>query len=566
MIYDILEVFAREYDEKGDKLILDNYQLKDGLYVKVNKDETLDYFIYQDSKNENVKEYCFKDLNGNIKSTIYQWFKERDYYSRYLNSNKAFNDKKIHNINYLSLFVKLESFTATDSKKKLLPDAIAKQFDTFKSYDKFKKPQEKAILNLFQDKISNQERIEDIEQKYNVITRNIDNIIEIAKENKIGNYIKIFFDEAIEKYIEESSYYYAIKIFNDIAYSENIDGKVYGPSDSNFGLNSKKPFLLSKTKWSSTPPFMITVKNALMLKRFFDWLEGQDYKEHFPLSNDLFFDKSFIKNALTLIDVDYIPNKIDERNNKLPKSIYFKNHLIVKEGKIVIEDNTIDYLWELEEKVDEIFYNRQLKNNYFGEVYKKLDAPFRSLIYMTREAMVNYFKKHDERSFYQVVRKYGSKFILEHIKKNRMFKAALSLNLKMSLLAHKGEMVMDIKAMQIHIIKRLEESSYDALNKEEFFYLAGQVVKYLLNQSEKHEKKGEMLEPYLRANKADKLKHAIQTDYFKYKHKISLHYVKFNNALSLIMSYSGDDKLSLNMDSFLIGALSDNIFYMKKED
>ena len=132
-------------------------------------------------------------------------------------------------------------------------------------------------------------------------------------------------------------------------------------------------------------------------------------------------------------------------------------------------------------------------------------------------------------------------------------------------MAHKGEKVMDIKLMQKNVIKRLEESNYDDLNSEEFFFLAGQVTKYLLNQSEKGEKKGEMLEPYLRANKAEKLKNVIQADYFKYKHKISLHYVKFNNALSLIMSYSGDDKLSSNMDSFLVGALSDNIFYMKNE-
>ena len=42
--------------------------------------------------------------------------------------------------------------------------------------------------------------------------------------------------------------------------------------------------------------------------------------------------------------------------------------------------------------------------------------------------------------------------------------------------------------------------------------------------------------------------------------------VKFNNAMTLIMSYEGSDKLSENMDDFLIGVLSDNIFYMKDEE
>jgi len=64
------------------------------------------------------------------------------------------------------------------------------------------------------------------------------------------------------------------------------------------------------------------------------------------------------------------------------------------------------------------------------------------------------------------------------------------------------------------------------------------------------------------------LKRIVEIEYFKYKHAISLGYIKFNNAMSLIMAYEGYDKLSFsnNMDSFLIGALSENIFYMKKSE
>ncbi|PHS41285.1 MAG: hypothetical protein COB07_02105 [Sulfurovum sp.] len=110
MIYDILEVFKDEYEKKGDKLILDNYILKDGLYVKINQDESLEYFIFENDKKIEKKENCFKNLSGNINHKMYEWFKERDYYSGYLNSNKSFYDKKIHNINYLSFFVKVDSF------------------------------------------------------------------------------------------------------------------------------------------------------------------------------------------------------------------------------------------------------------------------------------------------------------------------------------------------------------------------------------------------------------------------------------------------------------------------
>ena len=126
---------------------------------------------------------------------------------------------------------------------------------------------------------------------------------------------------------------------------------------------------------------------------------------------------------------------------------------------------------------------------------------------------------------------------------------------------------MDIKKMQEKMLDILLDNSYEELSSKEFFYLCGQVARYLISQSEAFQKNGDMLEPYLRANSAKKLKRVIEMEYFKYKHAISLGFVKFNSAMSLIMAYSGEEKLSLsdNMDSFLVGVLSENVFYMKKE-
>ena len=68
MIYDILEIFRKEYEEKGDKLILDNYMLKDGLYIKINDEKNLEYFTFENDKKVERKENCFKDLEGRIVS------------------------------------------------------------------------------------------------------------------------------------------------------------------------------------------------------------------------------------------------------------------------------------------------------------------------------------------------------------------------------------------------------------------------------------------------------------------------------------------------------------------
>jgi len=561
MIYDILDVFKKLYKEKGDKLILDNYLLKDGLYVKIKNNSDIEYYVFKNNKKEEIKENCITDLNDNIKSTMYQWFKERDYYSVYLNSNKAFDDKKIHNINYFSLFFKLESFTTDNHKKRLSNNIIKNQFENLKSFAKFKKKEEKKILNFFKDKINSQDRLKDIDTKYNLIIKHLNDIITIARENNIKNYIKIFFDENLENYKNESKIYYAIKIFNDIEYSQKIDNMIFGLSDSNMGLNSKKPYLESKTK-NNPVPFFVTDENALMLKNFFDWLKFQDYQEKYPLHEQMFISKHSKNDEAIIDDYDYISNK----DEKLHKSIYLKNYLLTKKDNNIIEDEEIELLWKLEEKVDEIFYNKQLKHNYFNEVYNKLDKSFQNLIYITRTGLINYFKKYDDRYFYQIIKKYSNNYILEHIRKNRMLKAKLSLNLKFSLLEYKGESIMDINSMQKSMIEKLESSNYENLEPDEFFYLCGQIAKYLIGQSEALEKKGDMFEPFLRANNAQKIKKNIEITYFHYKHKISLNYIKFNNALTLVMAYEGNEKLADNMDAFLVGALSNNIFYLKKED
>ena len=71
----------------------------------------ISWSIYKYDKKEGPN-LGLKDLEGNIKSDEYEWFVKRDYLSNYLNSNKSIDlpKKKIHNNNYLTLFVKAKEF------------------------------------------------------------------------------------------------------------------------------------------------------------------------------------------------------------------------------------------------------------------------------------------------------------------------------------------------------------------------------------------------------------------------------------------------------------------------
>ncbi len=552
MIYDLLEVFKKEYDEKGDKLIFDNYELKEGIYIKVSNDNSFKAFTVKKKNRETI----FSDINGGLNSREYEWFKERDYYSDVISNRKVLDAPKkiIHNNNYLSLYMKVEQFNL-ENLEHIKKNLYSKLLNfSFKDKHEIKLVKEYKELNTCKRK-------RDVVKKYKFLKNNMERIGNLSKDNEITNYIKIFFDAPLDRYKEESSIYFSIKLFNKNIYSKYIDNLIYGLPDSNIGLGDKKPFLKNLTRQTSTP-FLILKEDALLAKKFFDWLKFQKYMDKTPLSSEFFLNRDFREKDL-IIDFDYLPVKIDRFQNP----IEIKNHLMLKKGKVLIEDETIEYLYLLEDKIDEVLYNRQLKNNYYGEVYKKLDNSFASFIYSTRDAMSGYFKKYDDRAFYQVIEKYATHLAIEHLIRGRFLQAGLSLNLKFSL-RKKKEDTMNIKEMQEKIIDRIEDGDYSELSVDEFFYISGQMARYLISQSEAHQKNGDLLESYLRANSSAKLKRVIESEYFKYKHAISLGYVKFNNAMSLIMSYEENDKLSLskNMDSFLVGALSENIFYMKKSE
>jgi CRISPR-associated protein Csh1 len=562
MIYDLLDVFNKKYEEYGDELILGNYQLKDGLHVIIKENDEFEYYIYQFDKKIEDKSLSLKDLKNDRRKDKYYDLAQKDYYSSYLNSNKAFFDKKIHNVNYLSFFVKVESFISKDEKKLLDFDIIKKHFESFIDYSKFTKKEEKEILVNYKDRFSDENRKQQILKNYQIVADNIQNFVEIAKENGVSNYIKVFFEAPMENYQEESNIYYSIKIFNDISYSVNVENKVFGLSDLNMGLNAKKPFLEHKTKTfidkKTIAPFMIEQNDVLHAKKFFDWLKYQKYQDKYPNGKQFFLNRDYKEKDL-ITDYDYLPVEIDKFN--APFQII--NYLQIKDRK----DIKIDELWQLENIVDEVLYNKQLKINYFNDEIKVssfISKKLQQLIYETKYAMLNYFKKYDDREFYQVIKRYGLDFVTEHVRNNREYKAKESLNLLFTLKEQQGVENMDIKKMQEKMIQKLEISDYENLTGEEFFYLCGQVAKYLLSKSKSGKKDADMLEPFLRVKNIKKLKDEIKFTFFKYKHEIGLNQTKFNNAMSLITAYEGSEKIE--NDSFLIGLLSQNIFYMKKEE
>ena len=568
MIYDILDEFRKLYNEKGDELILGSYTLKDGLYVKIKKDGSCEYFEAKTLKN---REKIFLNSLGKEDTKTYNWFKKVDYYSSYLNSNKAFFDKKLHNINYLSLYFKAENSS-------YVKDKIREHYLHLLSFKKFKDKKEKDILKLYENYIKNFSRKRDIVKKYKRVNEKYNQIINESEKLEIKNYIKIFFEEDLSLYKKESEIYLSLKIFNDIKYNEKVGDDIYGLSNANMGLNSKKPFLENKSKTFSVP-FLINSGNALLLKKFFDWLKLQPYRyenkesiDRYLNEENFYIQKKTKNDEAEIVDFDYIPLKSNDVKKDF-KSIYVKNHLKIKKDKRIIEDYEIKTLNHLEQKVNELFYNNQLIYNYYKDskdikVNAYLSKELQSILFITKFSMNNYFRKYYKDDFLSTIKKYGTSCVLDAFLNGREFKAKEALNLKFAILQNEGERIVNVELMVENIELRLAEVENNRmLQKEEFLFLSGQWAYYLLSQSKASDRTFSLAEHYFRIRTIDKLKYALKNDLNKYKHSINMDAKKVRKAISLITSYESD-KLRLSdyeLDVFLVGFTVENVFYKKNK-
>ncbi|GAB6044922.1 hypothetical protein JCM11957_05200 [Caminibacter profundus] len=554
MIREVIENI--EVDFK--KAIFNNYRLKNGLYIKFGKNTQ--YFIYKYDKKEELS-LGFKDLDGNIKSDEYEWFVKRDYYSNLLTMDKPVDSKKkVHSNNIYSFFVKFKEW------KKENFEIFENYFETLKTYEKFLKSKiEREIFKPYKDYIFSAKREETIEQNRDKIFKLFDKIKSVADELNLKKsefeifYIKVFFDTELDDYQKESEIYYALKIYNKNKYIYLIDNKIYGMSGFNLSVADKKPFLKHKTRGFELP-FLVDRNEVFIQKDFFDFLLYNPKKEYefFPTKDKsgLYLRHTFSKDVSQEVITDF---DILVLGNELKKPFVYKNYLNLKKDGQVVKDRKIFNTNELFMFLDDVLYNGQLKNNLYDEVYSKLSNRFQQLIYLTRDIAKNIKKGFVD---LKTLNKFSFDFVDYYLRKGDVFKAKEVANFYFSVKEYEGESMNILKTLD-----GIEEKvlNLTELNEDEFFILAGQVIMYLLQKSEKKDKKADMIEPFLRAGKSKKLKDEIEVLYFKYKHAIPLNFQKLNNGIALLMAFEKELKLKDYKDKLLLGILSENIFYRKDE-
>jgi len=611
MINDVYLRFKELYIETEGKLLIQNFHLEKepSICLKINNNgKVIDRLIVID---DTVK-----------KDEIYDWFAIRNIKSKYLSSNKAVGSKMIFSSNNYSLFGRIDTFPL------ITYQSFVKLFDVredknnkkttakFTFYNRHKKKIE-TLFNILSSPISLQDLLEKMDFLFDdeiLLIQNsfITNIALNAYYQKLCkdygceeeqffttdklNYILSQIKSEIEEYAHKSI---KLKIFRDIeiekyeSYELNYlnnslfavddkvlkieENKLLGQPYLDSTLNADKPFMVHQTMKSNIP-FPKTKDEVLYIKYLDDYLSMNRGIFYLELKSFSISQKAFINQEQFIIQkkknyelFEFLPYFYNEFEKK-PFTI--KNYMRATKKKKLIEDkNPYTEIFLLEKEIDNLC-NKKLIKNYFNDKIKGINKRLESYIFLIRESCFLYFKKSQigGKEFYNQIEKIVSFLILyqyeQSDEKQIRQKVLENLNLKLSMQQYfKGDSMNVGNELKL-LNEKISKKEYELLSKKEFLLLSGQMAYYLISQSESSNRTFRLAEHYLKSKNIQTIKKHLRNDLDKYKHKIYLttDKSKFKNALALSIAYDEDGKLThQEMDIFLIGLVSDNVFYMKKD-
>ena len=580
MLKECIEVFKRELNSKGERLLLDGYMPAEGTYIIVTE-ENGNFII----KDENIIEIKYdKKTKEPINSEIeLNRVREKDYNSKLIDMNKPLDVKKIiHSNNYLSFFIKKDKFPTKDGEeKKLNLDVIEGYYSNLiNPYLKYKSGKPKEIYKSIED-IIGEVNIDEVNKIKKWI---VENIFELGKEYSGKNYLKIFFDYPIEDYIRENKRYVIPNIYNKNDYNFKIGDIVYGLPNDNMGLNSKKPYLENKTRKMSIPN-LVNTEDVLIQRKFFDYLmnfatEGNvniyiGDKIYARKNGELPSDDEFYGNFMRIKkgkELEIIAfDKIVGYKEELAKKVDYKNLLGVN---IIINEEEVKHdeyggKRGLQRLINEVFFSKYLINNYFTEAkdISLKDNNVKRNLLIAREGIFNWLYKDDNNGIDKLLDKVSMNLIKGSLELGNTNKANKQFNLRWALKSYfEGGKDMAIVIKDIKDILRVKMNSKEDVyieNDDEYGFAIGQLAYYFIKQSKSYKKPQFLINNLVNTKNNDLVKKNLKQLYKKYNYKEEMNTLRVRNLYSMILGYELEG--SLNDDMILAGFLSHSLFYENKE-
>lgn len=516
-------------------------------------------------------EECINDYFDNRRELL-DVVKNLDYYSNNISSNKAIGTTG--GLRSGSLFIFKYRKSNKDWEKKL--------------EEKIKKTYSPSVVKNF---VSDDflDLIDFLRSSEGLIK--IKDILE-RDENKIKPDTYIFIDapgidykEVYKKYLEHTIFLKREKDFIKkgicpICGKKDVE---VGVPDTFNNANTKKPFI----KHINTPFFFnvrICVECAIYLFRFKDNFMKRFKINPFPV----FIDETLRKAEAKLFKETGEKLTFREIMRGLKQKNMFKGDLVndfylfiqLGSGKNSDDNIWIDYvpsyymgnpsegkdIFDIEDIINNNFFDNKLKYNYFNPRSKGLSQELGYRIHRYGEIIFNLVYRGDKVEFTDNVL---FSLYLDTVKeKLRSGENFIRVENKLK------EITDSYFYLEKYFFKggkrvNIEDKSacLNISSDENFAYLAGQIVYYILSQSKSSGRTHSLIEPFINLKDWDIFKQRIIEIFEKYKHSISFDYREFNKCLSSVLQYSPKEReFSKLKVYFIAGYLDSNIFYNRREE
>lgn len=575
MILDLLEVYRK--NAGGDALVIDHYRPKEGLYFKI-------YGDYQAPERPLLVEK--KAYNS---GELWQFIKAADFYSQLVDMNKPVDPKKqIHSNNLYAVSFKAALLEAGAVEN--LKASISRYYSTLRS----PKAEDVKILKNYQIPPLDEQVLERNEA---YVLSIISHLQQQISEYRIKGttYVKLYFAAGLDEYARENNRYLIPKIFNKNDYNVIVDHALYGLSNSNMGLNAKKPFLEHKTT-AFKVPFRLTPAEAKDTRNLFIWLDNQQDEEGKSISEGYLPIQA--TNLFTLVKADKKPRDahylhlergtqpvIDEYDflpgltDKLIPPFKLDNFLLLDD----FNPRNIHSRVELEGLVDDWLFNKNLIRNYFNKSPKPSDwlSAFQvGLLIRYRDALRNYFRKGEPKDFVSCIDQLSQAMLKEMLFREayprlEATKVAKGLNLRLALFKYfaikekkdMGDRVKSLaEGLKTKLITAKAGEMMSCEDDQEFYYYAGQLVRYLVSLSQAYRPTYAIIDHVTDARDIGKFKQEIMKLHKKYNHALGWNNTRYNKLLAAVMGYAcATDKIT-GFDLFLAGVASPNMIYFKEKE
>lgn len=558
----------------ADALILDNYIPADGDYIVVKKDGSV---VKCSIKMDKKAGRPVKDLSDG--DSQYEDIVFYDYHSRLVSMDKPQDPKKvIHSNNYLSFWIKKESLT----NGKLNMEGIDRYFDILSNPRvKYKNVKDSKMYDYIFPVVGevNQEKLE---QCRNWIKQHIFNLKDFGIDTSGKNYLKIFFEEDKDLYVNEEKRYLMTKIYNKNDYNIDIDEQIYGLPNDNLALNSKKPYMEHKTR-KNVVPYLITPEEAATQRKFFDYLMNEANRGY----TNIFFDSD---------EDEIIPKKPGEFITD-DFSGFFIQIQKGKELSIQHQDAIVDYKYNLykhfqyrdvigsarDEEIykeyvnkkqmlavlDEVIFSKCLSRNFFTDDIN-VNPELKRNIIMSRDAIFAWLYKGQDEGIDAVLHNVCINTVRDSINNGYMNKVIMQFNFMKSLEEYFGGVNMADRYSDIrkNLSDKINKKGYSQIESdEEYFYAVGQLVYYFISLNKSKDKKHSLANPFFNARNNELLQKKITQFFKKYNYIIGTTNRRFNNLYSMVSSYELTGRVK--SEEIIAGYISSNLIYdstNKEED